>query len=413
MKSKRLIALALGVALLTAACGSSDGDGGTKSATPPGDPIVLGVIGSFTGPQAASVGKADEASKVWADSVNDAGGINGHPVKLFVEDDGGDPAKSLQAAKSLVEKDKVIAIVGNNSLVSSSWAKYVADKGVPVIGGNPTESVFSSDADFYPIGTNVITLIFGQFVRMKEAGLSKMGLMYCAESPTCAGLEGLAKAMASVVGGVEVVASAKVSATQPSYNAECLAMKNADADALFVAHNAASVVAITAGCAKVGYDPVDVSQSTTVSNQWLTQPQLDGALLTGPNPPQLDSSVPGIKAFVDALDKYEPGLSKSPQNTPNLLWAWLSGKLFEKVAEAAKISPTSTSADVKAGLYTIKDETLDGASPPLTFVKDKPTFVECWFKVDLKGGKVKSQSTEPQCLDADQLSQVQKILAGG
>lgn len=413
MKSQRIAALALGAILLLSACGASDGDSGASASKPPGDPIVLGVIGSYSGSQAASIGLADEGTQVWADAVNDSGGINGHPVELVIKDDAGDPAKSLQSVKELVEEEKVMAIIANNSLVSSSWADYVTEKGVPVIGGNPTESVFFSNPNFYPIGSNVVTMIFGQFEQMKKAGLQKMGLLYCAESPTCASLEGLAGGLAGVAGDVEVVAASKVSATQPLYSAECLAMKDAGADALFVGHNAAAVVAITGGCAKAGYDPVDVNQATVVSSQTLTAPQLNGTLLTGPDVTQTDTSVPGNKEMEDAIKKFQPDMIDDPQYTPNVQWAWLSGKMFEKVAELANLGPTSTSADVKKGIYMIKDETLGGVAPPLTYTEGQPTFLDCWFNMTIEDGKMVMDGLDPQCLTPDQLEGITTALGGG
>lgn len=411
MKRNRILALTLGIVLLTSACGSGN-DSEAQAKKPPGDPIILGVIGSFSGGMSGSIGRAADGSTIWATSVNDAGGINGHPVEMRIKDDAGDPAKALQAVKELIEQDHVMAIVSNQSLVSGSWAEYASSKGVPVIGGTPIEPLFSSDPNFYPIGTGVVPLIFGQLVRMKAEGLSKMGLLYCAEAPVCAQLDGLAKALAGVVGGVQVVAATKVSATQPSYNAECLSMQAAGADALFVASVAPAVIAVTAGCAKVGYDPVDVNQATTVSDGWFTTPSLDGALLAGPMPPMTDASVPGIEEFTDAVEKWQPDLLKSPQFTPNVLYAWLSGKMFEKVAKLANLSPTSTSADVKNGLDMVKDETLDGAAPPLTYVKDRPTLVSCWFNINVEGGELVSQGAKPDCLTPEQLSGVQAILGG-
>ena len=53
-----------------------------------GKPIVIGSVGSFTGPQAPALGAVDDTLKAWAEWKNANGGINGHPVKLIIEDDG-------------------------------------------------------------------------------------------------------------------------------------------------------------------------------------------------------------------------------------------------------------------------------------------------------------------------------------
>ena len=112
--------------------------------------MVLGVIGSFTGAQAASIGLAGNGAQVWEDDVNASGGINGHPVKVIIKDDGLNPAQGIQDAKELVQSDHVMAIIGDNSLVDAAWAPYVTSQGVPVIGGNPTESVFFTNPNRQP-----------------------------------------------------------------------------------------------------------------------------------------------------------------------------------------------------------------------------------------------------------------------
>jgi branched-chain amino acid transport system substrate-binding protein len=410
MKRKSLVALALGVALVAAGCGDDNGGGGGGS-RPKGDPITIGVVGGYTGNQAGSQGLSDDASKAWVDWVNDQGGINGHPVDLIVKDDANDAAKALQAVKELVEKDKVLAIVGMQSLVSSSWMQYATDQGVPVIGGTPVEASFLSQPNFFTTGTNVIAMIIGQFVRMKDAGLKKMGILYCAESPVCASLEALGNAAAGAVGGVEVAAAQKISATQPSYNAECLAMKDAGVDALFPGVQAPAVVSVSTGCDKVGYDPIEVAQATVVSTQWFDAPSLDGSLLVSPNANWLDDSNPTVKDFLGALDKFAPDVRKSPQFTVNTFWSWLGGEMFRKAAESADIGPTSTRADMMAAMYTLKDETLGGAIAPITYTQGKPTLLNCWFDIDVKNKSLKSASEKPTCLTPDQETALNQILS--
>jgi branched-chain amino acid transport system substrate-binding protein len=49
-----------------------------------------------------------------AEMINEAGGVDGHPIKLIFYDDGGDPSKAVLVAKKLVEDDKVIALAGGS-----------------------------------------------------------------------------------------------------------------------------------------------------------------------------------------------------------------------------------------------------------------------------------------------------------
>jgi branched-chain amino acid transport system substrate-binding protein len=78
------------------------------------EPYVLGAHSSATGPGAFMGGPMRNGMILGAEMINEAGGIDGHPIKLIFYDDGGDPSKAVLIAKKLVEEDKVIAIAGGS-----------------------------------------------------------------------------------------------------------------------------------------------------------------------------------------------------------------------------------------------------------------------------------------------------------
>jgi branched-chain amino acid transport system substrate-binding protein len=344
----------------------------------------------------------------WADSVNAAGGINGHPVKLFTEDDSQNPASSLQGVKKLVEQDHVVAII-DMSLADAAWASYISAKGVPVTGGISVESTMLTNPDFFPSGTQLVVLTVGNFALAKAAGKSHVGVTYCAESPVCAQLIPLAQGAGALL-GLKVTA-VKVAAAQPSYTAECLSLKGAGADALFPAVASPVVVRVTDGCAQQGFKPLVTSQTATAANTWLSDKNLDGAVLSGYNANQFDTSTPAVAEFQKALDKYAPGLTSSVQFNFEDGSAWAGGQLFQAAATAAKLTPSSTPADVRKGLYALKNETLGGFAPPLNFTPGKPAFIPCYFTAKVQGGKfVSLNSNKPTCLTAAQATGLAKAL---
>jgi branched-chain amino acid transport system substrate-binding protein len=378
--------------------------------TAKGDPIVLGAICSCSGVQSATLARLKDVSQAWAKAVNAKDGINGHPVKLYVEDDGGTPAKALLAVKKLVEKDKVIAIVGDGSVADASWADYVSKKGVPVVGGLTPEAPFLSNPDFFTIGATLPVLLAGTMLLAKEAGKTKFGVLYCAEIPACAQAELLTKAIASVVGGMTVT-SGKVSATAPNYTAPCLTLKNAGVDSLFVVQNGPVAQRVVDSCAQQGLHPTTVSQTSTSDPGWLKDPNFEGALLSSSNA-QPTPSLPAAKEYFDAVDKYVPGLSSDPQFNFNAFVPWVSGKLFEAAAKAGNIGPTSTSADVKKGLYALKDETLGGLASPLNFTPGKPGFPTCYFASTIrKGAFTPLYDGKSKCLTQPQAAAIGQMLA--
>jgi branched-chain amino acid transport system substrate-binding protein len=420
--TKWLAAVGLVAALFVAGCGSSS-TRSTVSGTPAaatssapaanvsGQPIVLGTICSCTGPLAHVIGRSLDVMHAWASYANANGGINGHPVKLYTVDDGQDPAKALQGVKQLIQQDHVMAIVGQMSLADASWASYAASTGVPVIGGQPVDTPFLTNPDFYTSGSTLPLLLSGQLALAKQAGTKTIGLMYCAETPLCAQLPPILTALGKGL-GLGVTAQ-KVSTTAPNYLAPCLSVKGNGAGALFVAMVSAVVPRVVDSCAQQGYKPVNIASSATTDRSWLSDANLNGTLIAGTNALYTDQSVPGVRAFSKALDQYAPGLRSGAEFSYPLIYPWTGGLLFQQAATAAKLTPTSTPADVKKGLYALKGTTLDGLAPPLTFEPGKPGFPTCYFTSKISGGSFQTLgSGTPTCLPAAQAAAIAKALSG-
>ena len=66
-----------------------------------------------------------------------------------------------------------------------------------------------------------------------------------------------------------------------------------------------------------------------------------------------------------ALQTYEPTVFTSTNYGPSLAMAWASGQMF--AAAASHMGAHPSAAAVKAGLYSLKDETLGGLVPPTTY----------------------------------------------
>jgi branched-chain amino acid transport system substrate-binding protein len=352
--------------------------------------------------QSAALANLKAVSTAWAQSVNAAGGINGHPVKLTVMDDGGSPATALQDIKQLVQSDHIQALVSDGSLADGSWASYVAGQGVPVVGGLNPSVPFITNPDFFATGTTLPVETVGAAALAKQAGKHKLGVMYCSETPLCAQVVPLAKGAAALNG--LGFASQAVSSTAPSYAAPCLAMKSAGVDALFVADNGAVVQRIVDACAQQGYKPTVVNETATAGSNWLSDANFNGAVLSSSNPGYTDSANPGVAAFLAALKKYAPSVQGGTSFSYDTIYPWLAGQLFQEAAKAGSLTPTSTPAQVKQALYKVNGTTLGGLAPPLTITPGKPVFSACFFGSTLKsGGYASLNGGKPSCLTAPQV----------
>jgi len=80
-----------------------------------GAPIKVGVVLPLTGEQ-AKFGEIEKNSFLMAlEEINKAGGINGRPIELLIEDDTGKPDVGRSAVEKLISQDKVLALSGGYS----------------------------------------------------------------------------------------------------------------------------------------------------------------------------------------------------------------------------------------------------------------------------------------------------------
>src|SRR6266702_568255 len=154
----------------TSSCGTKPGVAAT------GTPIPLGAIA--TNQPGTSFTDIPNMAKAYFDCVNANGGINGHPIKLYIATEQTNPAQIAADAKQLVQTDKVVGIVGNTSIIECSinsgyWQKlgfYVIDSGIaPECYSTPNSAAvnmgprYSSDgAVQYALSQHVPKIVFDQ-----------------------------------------------------------------------------------------------------------------------------------------------------------------------------------------------------------------------------------------------------------
>lgn len=103
-------------------------------APPTGAPIKLGYLTPLTG-RAAQPGQLQKIGNLMAEEdVNKAGGINGSPLRIIMEDSPFDPKQTVTLVRKLAEQDKVFAILGPYSTGEFEVAAPLANElKVPVI----------------------------------------------------------------------------------------------------------------------------------------------------------------------------------------------------------------------------------------------------------------------------------------
>jgi branched-chain amino acid transport system substrate-binding protein len=109
------------------------------------EPIKIGAFFALSGP-AASIGTPTKlVAQMVVDKINKEGGINQRPLEMATGDTESDPTKALMEAKRLVEKDKVVVLIGPTRTDEGLAVKpYIEDTAhlpiIMTIGGDPVIS---------------------------------------------------------------------------------------------------------------------------------------------------------------------------------------------------------------------------------------------------------------------------------
>jgi branched-chain amino acid transport system substrate-binding protein len=148
-------ALALAAtALIAAGCGDEDGDSGDS-----GDPMVVGLSLPLTGEFSQPGKAARQGYEVWAETVNEEGGLLDRQVELVIKDDGSDQNTVVADYNALIQRDNVDLLLGTFSSLLNLPASAAAERNrmlyVEPAGGAP--EIFERDFQYGPFFTQQAT----------------------------------------------------------------------------------------------------------------------------------------------------------------------------------------------------------------------------------------------------------------
>jgi branched-chain amino acid transport system substrate-binding protein len=139
-RSKAVAALAALVVLVGAACSGNGGDGDQGGGSG-AKPIVIGASLPLTGDFSQPGGAAKRGYEVWAELVNERGGVIGRQVKLNILDDASSQDTVVADYNRLITRDKVDLLLGTFSSLLNLPASAVAERNrmlyVEPAGGAP------------------------------------------------------------------------------------------------------------------------------------------------------------------------------------------------------------------------------------------------------------------------------------
>ena len=251
---------------------------------------------------------------------------------------------------------------------------------------------------YFSSGSPYEAMSLGAEKGLLDLGHKKQAIIYCVEAEQCGVWRNVAKANAQKL-GVEIVYEAQVSLAQPDFTAECIQAQRNGATGIQSAIDGPSIARLSKSCAQQGYKPQYMGISLAIIDSISKEPTLEGLMAPQGNFPFTSSLTPPEAEYQTIREQYAPTLA----NSPAVATVWAAGALLRAVVKGAPLPAGKVaSADLLKGLYTIKDNNLNGLSgAPLTFNESGPKkLVNCFYYIRLTGAKwTDPYSSKPFCVD--------------
>lgn len=198
------------------------------------EPYRIGAIFSVTG-AASFLGEPEKNTVLMlTEQINKSGGINGHPLEVIIEDSKSDETQAVLAAKKLLEKDKVLAIIGPSTTGESmALVPIMTQAKTPLIsaaaGANITQPVKERYWIFKTAqyDTSAVEAIY---TYMKKRGIKKVGILTITTGFGDAGRKALTELAPKF--GISIVADERYGPKDTDMTAQLTKIKAAGAQAV-------------------------------------------------------------------------------------------------------------------------------------------------------------------------------------
>ena len=376
MKSLRptaaIAAAVLSIAL--AACGStsSSSTSAAATATPAastnsgGAPIKIGAIEADSSSLPAGIApEATSAAQARVDSINAAGGINGHKLQLINCNDHADPNDAVSCANSEISQG-VVALVGSIGPETAGIYPILQKAGVASIGPVPTSPAIGDS----PVATCFTPAVAGGFVALpqllKQQGANVQSLIYPNDYGAASKLLVTTFKLGVQKAGVKLGALAGYPSTTTSFGPVAGTGLAGGTDGVVAFAPGATSGPLVAAVQSAGPN----AKVAIAASGWLPSvakflgSKGNGVLAVGFQEPPT-SSAPGIKLFNADMAKYASSAAKDDSS----IGAWAAVYALQQMA--SKLSTIDRASVLKA-FSSFTNLSTGGIFPPMSKDPKKP-----------------------------------------
>jgi branched-chain amino acid transport system substrate-binding protein len=226
----RWLAILTLVAALLAVGGTSCSDEGTGDA----EAYKIGAVFALTGP-ASNLGVPEEQTiEMMVDEINEAGGVNGHPLEVIIYDTETNAEKCATLVNRLIEQDEVLAIIGpTTSGNSMAIIETVTSAKVPLISCAASIDIVTPVEDRYWVfktPQTEVQAITDIYYFLEAKGITKVAIITDTSGYGAAGRKYLMSDAADW--GITIVDDQTFSSGDTSMQSQLTHIKGTDAEAV-------------------------------------------------------------------------------------------------------------------------------------------------------------------------------------
>jgi len=253
--------------------------------------ILLGAECILSGTMGAVYATLPKATKAYFDYINDTqGGVCGRKIVYKVEDNFDDPARALEAARKLVEQDKVFAMVGSlgDGPHPGSW-DWLNQNGVPDILVSAGGARFGADPSGHPWEVQMIPsyaidgTFLGQYISEYHPGKT-VAVLWENDTIGQDGFPGLKEGIDPSKN--QIVADQSYEYTAVSITSQIANLKKSNADVLVLHSNLGFTAQAIKDADRLGWHPQFVAPYITSDDmifQFVPPEVIKGTVATNAN----------------------------------------------------------------------------------------------------------------------------------
>ena len=205
--------------------------------------LLIGQTAGFSGQVAAGVKETSDGAKLYLDSVNAKGGVNGQKIEVVALDDKFDPKLAADNARKLIEETNVLALFLNRGTPHTEAIIPLLDKhGVSLVAPSTGAMVLHQPVRKYVFNVRATYQREAEkaMTHLASMGISRIGVVYADDSFGADGLTGAQKGL--VAAKITPVLQEKFDRAKPDFTPIAAKLAKADAQAVLIIASGSAVV---------------------------------------------------------------------------------------------------------------------------------------------------------------------------